>query len=310
MMSKLQSGDKRRRQLSVSSGSRLREGAAILLLCAGFAGLGAATADAAEPPHLRSEALAAFDHYVELTEARNEEELRKGAPFFWIDDLPGAERAAAYAELRRGSVKIERRETRENGRAIPCKGGLIHHWIGVIFVPGATLSETLALLEDYDHHASYYAPDVERSRIESRDAEHFRVFLRFRRHKVITVVLNTQHDVRYFHDSPARAHSRSSAVRIAEVENAGKSDEREKPPGEDGGFLWKMETWWRMEERDGGTYVQSESVSLTRDIPPLLEWLIGPFVTSIPRESLTFTLEATRRGVETWRNAAANVVRH
>jgi hypothetical protein len=140
---------------------------------------------------------------------------------------------------------------------------------------------------------------VERSKIQSDDGDHFLVFLRFRRHKVITVVLNTQHDVRYFRDSQTREHSRSSAVRIAQVENAGKNDEREKTPGEDGGFLWRMETWWRMEERDGGVYLQSEVVSLTRDIPTGLGWLIGPFVTSIPRETLTFTLEATRRAVET-----------
>jgi hypothetical protein len=87
-------------------------------------------------------------------------------------------------------------------------------------------------------------------------------------------------------------------VRIAEVEHAGERDEREKTPGDDGGFLWRMETWWRMEERDGGTYVQSEVVSLTRDIPVALKWLIGPFVTSIPRETLAATLEATRHGVE------------
>ena len=93
-------------------------------------------------------------------------------------------------------------------------------------------------------------------------------------------------------------HSRSSAIHIAEVENAGKSNEREKPPGDDGGYLWRMETWWRMEERDGGVYVQSEVVSLTRDIPAGLGWLIGPFVTSIPKETLTFTLQATRKAVE------------
>jgi hypothetical protein len=86
-------------------------------------------------------------------------------------------------------------------------------------------------------------------------------------------------------------------VRIAEVENPGKSDEREKPPGDDGGYLWRMETWWRMEERDGGVYVQSEVASLTRDIPTGLGWLVGPFVTSIPRETLVFTLEATRNAV-------------
>ena len=155
----------------------------------------------------------------------------------------------------------------------------------------------LGVLEDYDHQSTYYSPDVERSKIESRDGDHFRVFLRFRRHKVITVVLNTEHDVRYFHDAPGRAHSRSSAVRIAEVENPGARDEREKQPGDDGGFLWRMETWWRIEERDGGVYVQSEAASLTRDIPTGLGWLVGPFVTSIPKETLVFTLEATRKAV-------------
>src|SRR2546430_8800763 len=102
--------------------------------------------------------------------------------------------------------------------------------MGVVFIPGAKLEDVLAMLEDYDKHSVYYAPDVERSKIASRNGDHFRVFLRFRRHKVITVVLNTEHDIEYFHDGPGRAHSRSSAGRIAEVENAGKSDEREKPP--------------------------------------------------------------------------------
>jgi hypothetical protein len=108
--------------------------------------------------------------------------------------------------------------------------------------------------------------------------------------------------VHYVRDSDTREHSRSSAVHIAEVRNPGKPDEREKAPGEDGGFLWRMDTWWRMEERDGGVYVQSEVVSLTRDIPAGLGWLIGPFVTSIPKETLTFTLEATRRAVQRFNN--------
>jgi hypothetical protein len=102
----------------------------------------------------------------------------------------------------------------------------------------------------------------------------------------------------FLRDSETRAHSRSSATRIAEVENAGKSDEKEKTPGNDGGFLWAMETWWRLDERDGGVYVQSEVASLTRDIPTGLGWLIGPFVNSIPKETLTFTLEATRKAVQ------------
>jgi hypothetical protein len=250
------------------------------------------------PEKLHSETAAAFDRYVQLTDERNDAELKRGSGLLWIDALPEAQRTQAYASLKRGEVQIRQRSTLDNGKLIECPGGMIHHWVGVILIQDAKLDDVLGVLEDYDHQSIYYAPDVERSRIESRDGDHFRAFLRFRRHKVITVVLDTEHDVHYYHDAPGRAHSRSSAVRIAEVENPGKSDEREKPPGDDGGFLWRMETWWRMEEGDGGVYVQSEVVSLTRDIPIGLGWLIGPFVTTIPKETLAFTLEATRNAVE------------
>jgi uncharacterized C2H2 Zn-finger protein len=249
----------------------------------------------AAAPNLKSNTLAAFNDYVKGTEARNDEELRRGTSLLWIDGLPENERVQAYQALKRGEVKMQKVPEREGDQKVRCPGGMIHHWVGVVFIPGTKLQDVVRVLQDYDHHAQYYAPDVERSKIESRDGEHFVVFLRFRRHKVITVVLNTRHDVQYVRDSETREHSRSSAVRIAEVEDAGKSGEREKPPAEDGGFLWRMETWWRMEELDGGVYVQSEVVSLTRDIPAGLGWLIGPFVTSIPKETLTFTLEATRK---------------
>jgi len=257
-------------------------------------------AHAGEPalPKLKTETQGAFERYLKLTEARNDGELRRGRELLWVDALSGAQRAEAYSELKRGEVRIEKLETLDSGKPIACPGGLIHHWIGVVFIPGAKLEDVLRVLENYDRHSLYYAPDVERSKIESREGDHFRVFLRFRRHKVITVVLNTEHEVQYFRDAPGKAHSRSSAVRIAEVENAGKSDEREKTPGDDDGFMWRMETWWRMAERDGGVYVQSEVASLTRDIPTGLGWMIRPFVTGIPKESLTFTLAATRKAVQ------------
>lgn len=272
--------------------------ALITTLLVNALGLPSAANNAPAPAKLKPATLEAFDHYVKLTEARNDEELQHGTSLLQVDALAEAQRTEAYGKLKSGQVWIQRLQTHEAEATIHCPDGMIHHWAGEVFVPGAKLHDVLAVLEDYDRHAVYYAPDVERSKIEARDGDHFRVLLRFRRHKVITVVLNTEHEVRYFHDSDARAHSRSSAVRIAEVENPGKSDESEKAPGDDNGFLWRMETWWRMIERDGGVYVQSEVVSLTRDIPTGLGWLIGPFVTSVPKESLTFTLQATRKAVE------------
>jgi len=261
----------------------------VLGLTAGPAGAGGV--------RLGNETGEAFARYVLLTDARNDAELKRGTGVLWVDRLAGPERGAAYLGLRNGEVRMSRLVTLDGAAAVKCPGGLIHHWVGVAFIPGANVDDVLAVLEDYSHQATYYAPDVERSNILARDGAKFRVFLRFRRHKVITVVLDTEHEVSYFRDGPGLAHSRSSAVRIAEVENAGTTSEREKSPGDDDGFLWKMETWWRVKEGDGGVYVQSEVASLTRGIPAGLGWLVGPFVTSIPEETLAFTLEATRKAV-------------
>jgi len=248
-------------------------------------------------PKLKSETQSVFEHYVQLTQERNDAELKRGAAFLRIDELPEKERRAAEDSVRAGNENIEKRQTLDAGKEIRCPDGLIHHWEATAYIPGVKVDEVLKVLEDYDHHSEYYRPDVEQSKTLQHDGDHFQAFLRFKRKKVVTVVLNTTHDVNYFRDSPMRAHSRSSASKIAQVENPGKSDEKEKPVGDDDGFLWRMETWWRVEEKDGGVYIQSEVVSLTRDIPTGLGWMIGPFVSSIPKESLVFTMEATRKAV-------------
>jgi len=185
----------------------------------------------------------------------------------------------------------------DGDKEIDVPDGLIHHWVGLTFVPGATLASAVALLQDYDHHAEIYRPAVARSRLVARDGETFRVYLRFFMKKVITVVVNSDHEARFSRDAPDRAQSRIHSTRIAEVEAPDLPGEREKPVGRDGGYLWRLYTYWRFLERDGGTYIQCESITLTRGIPTGLGWAIRPFVTSIPRESLEFTLGTTRKAL-------------
>ena len=247
-------------------------------------------------PVPREGTLHGYQDYVSRVEARNREGVSRGA-FLWIDELPEPERTSAYERLKQGGVEMRQlgKNDEEGARKIP--GGMIHNWEGMVFIPGVTLDQALGVLQDYNKHSQYYAPDVESAKIESREEDHFRVYMRFRRKKIVTVVLNTEQDVTYFRDSATREHSRSSAVRIREVANPGTKEEKEKSPDEENGFLWQMETWWRMEERDGGVYVQNEAVTLTRDIPAGLGWLIRPFVTSIPKETLEFTMNATRSAV-------------
>lgn len=265
-----------------------------------IAALALGLAAAAVPPvELKPETLEAYKRYVRLTDQRVEAELARGSDFLLPDRLLTARRADAWARVRRGELLVERMETRDPAtqREIEIPKGMVHHWAAIVFIPGATLEQTLALVQDYDATHVHYAPDVARSKLLGREGDRFLAYMRFYRKKVVTAVLDTEHDVRYRRLSPTRAFSRSEAVRIVEIEHPDTPRERALPPGNDRGFLWRLDAWWRFEERDGGTYVESEAVSLSRDIPFALGWIVGPFVKSVPRESLAHTLLSTRRAL-------------
>jgi hypothetical protein len=231
----------------------------------------------------------AFDAYVTAAEAR------PAAPFLWLDTLPKAARDGHLERLRAGEVVIERRRERPQGRNLDVPDGLVHHWVGTAFVPDRTVADAVRLLQDYDRHAKVYAPVVARSKLLSRQGDTFRFSLRFVMTKVITVTVDGEHESRFASVSPGRARSWIHSTRLAEIADAGTASEREEPVGQGGGYLWRINSYWRFEERDGGVFVECESVSLSRDIPFGLGWIVGPFVTSLPRESLEFTLETTRK---------------
>lgn len=243
---------------------------------------------------LKPATTAAFDRYARLTEERMDAELRPSSAFLWVDGLDEPRRTPLMGELRRGNLVIERLRTRDAGKEIKAPGGMIHHWVGVVFLPGVKVDAVVALLQDYDRHARIYSPNVAASKTLAKNGDRYRVFLRFYMKKVIAVTMNTEHEAVFTRAAADRAWSRIHSTRIAEVADAGTPREREQPPGRDQGFMWRLNTYWRFLERDGGTYVQCESLTLSRDIPFGLGWLIGPFVTSVPKDSLTFTLEKTR----------------
>ena len=237
----------------------------------------------------------AFERYVEVTEARIEQELQEAGRGLWVDRLSPAQRTNAERQLRAGEVLVARLESRAGGKPIDIPDGKVHHWIGTVFIPGATLTRTIQMVQDYDRYTRIYQPAIRQSKIVARDDSRFKVSMQMFMKKVISVVLNADFDVVYRSLGPTRMYVPSVATRIAEVENPDTPQAREKPVGRDNGFLWRFNNYCLFDERDGGTYMQCESVSLSRAIPVGLGWLIGPFVTSIPRESLTFTLTAARR---------------
>ena len=246
---------------------------------------------------LKPEAVRGFQEYVSLTERRIQSDVQPGGTFLWVDTLTVARRQEATARLRRGQVVIERMDTQESAGRISTPGALIHHWIGTVLIPGATLGRVLGTIQDYDRHHDYYSPEVVQSRTLEHSGDDFRIYLRLKRVKVVTAVFDTEHQVRYHSPDSSRAYSESLSTRIAELRDPGEAGERALPPGEGRGFLWRLNSYWRFHEAPEGVYVQCEAVSVSRDIPTGLGWLIGPFVKSIPKESLEFTLQSTRAAV-------------
>jgi hypothetical protein len=164
----------------------------------------------------------------------------------------------------------------------------------------------IARVRDYDHTSDYYSPDVMQSRLVSADGNNLHVFMRLKKQKVITVVLDTEYDVHYGQLDAAHQYSDSRSTRISEIADPGTTNEHALPFGRDHGFMWRLNTYWAFEQSEGGVLVQCEAISLTRDIPNGLGWMIGPFVNSIPRESLQFTLHATRAALASKTFASKN----
>ncbi|MEO8658665.1 MAG: hypothetical protein ABI693_09355 [Bryobacteraceae bacterium] len=234
---------------------------------------------------LNPQTVQAFDEYIRKTESRIDSHIREQR-FLWAD---GSEER--LARIRKGEIVTE---PFEGEGVIQVPDGIIHDWTGSVFIPGATLKETLALVQNYDAHKVIYKPEVIDSRILRHEGNDFKIYLQLLKKKVFTVVLNTEHDVHYFPLDSKRCHSRSYSTRIAEVENYGKPDQRELPAGKDRGFLWKLYSYWRFQERDGGTYVECEAISLTRGIPAGTGWIVKPIIRTLPREALANSLAATR----------------
>ena len=200
-----------------------------------------ATAFALAPPqivaaNLNATTIQAFDRYIQKSEARMAA-LRPGDSFLWMDALPTEDRAKSYAELQHGEILVQRSEEGDSPTGIAVEGGgLIHDWTAIIFVPGVTLAQTLKLLQDYNRAAEFYQPDVTRSKLLSHSGDDFHVYLRLKRKEVITLVFDTEYDVRYASLDATHAQSRSYSTRVAEVQRAGESGEFDKPVGQDAVF--------------------------------------------------------------------------
>lgn len=237
---------------------------------------------------LHGETALAFDAYVHAAEIEIDDSLHHPHSFLWpktsLAKLERVHEGDVVAQLWAGDEPV----------AVP--HGLIHDWIGAAFVPAATTANILSVVQDYDDHKNIYKPDVIDSKLISHHGDDFKIYLRLLKKKIITLVLDTEHEVHY-EQQGSSCSCQSRTTRIAEVQDPGKVSETTLPSDTGHGFLWRLYSFWKFQELNYGTLIQCRAISLTRDIPGALKWIIQPIVRSLPKDSLVDTLSATRRRV-------------
>lgn len=230
---------------------------------------------------LTPSASAAFDAYIAEVEARLA--VQHSRPETYVSNSTPAP----------GTVRIEA----IHGGTWKAGGALLHHWRAAARVEGVRAEDLLDLLRDYDHLARYYAPDVVSSHALARDGDRVRLAMRFKKKQVITVVLDAEFDTRTALSVPGRGYSVSRSTSIRQVEHAGTARERALPVGDDDGLLWRLNSYWSFIETPSGLLMELEAVSLTRDVPTGLGWIVMPIIRDLPRKSLEFTFDATRKAL-------------
>jgi putative flippase GtrA len=238
-------------------------------------------------------AIAAWQQYERQVDARYDRAAAERDRFF-IQDLYKSD--GWRQRVQAGEVSMLRVDSITPGGPEPSiPDARIHHWVGAVFVPRASVDGVVRYLRDRAGRESEAFDDVIASKLIARDGDRIRIYMKLKRDSVITVTYNTEHSVEYRLLDAARASSRSVATRIAEIADAGTPQEREKPPGNDHGFLWRLNAYWRYQQVDGGVLIECESVSLSRSVPLLLRPFVTGTVERIARESLQKTLASLRK---------------
>jgi hypothetical protein len=261
-------------------GKRRHFFASRFLLAGGLCFLMGLSYGTAEPS---TEATSAFTAYVHALESKLAKQHQSAESF--LPSLP----AQDQKQLQQGQLLIDP-VTPEGGSMLP--GALLHDWRGTAFAAGAKGADFERLMKDVSAYPQRFSPQVLSARVLVQQGDHLQIYMRVRQHHVITVVLDSTYDIDFGRLDEQHGYSNSRSLSISEIASPGASDEHALGPHDEHGFLWRLNTYWTYEERDGGLYMQIESVSLTRAIPTGLKWVVQPFVEKVPRDSLQFTLEA------------------
>ncbi len=239
---------------------------------------------------LKTETLKAWDDYVRTANSCMIARLQPGHPFLWLDQHP-----QFFPELHAGNIVVAPIAD-PNPKHIP--NGLIHHWIGAVFLPGAHLDEVFSVLRDYDDYRNFYPTAVLASKtLRQHGAEDSFSLLMISRAALAKTAFSSREQATYFEVDPHRWYSISYTTRVQEIEDYGEPGQRTLPPDQGHGYVWRLYSIVRYEERDGGVYMEMEAMALSRAIPSAVRWLVEPIVRHLSCDSMLTTLRGTEDAV-------------
>jgi hypothetical protein len=227
-----------------------------------------------------------------------EQRLSAGKAFLWVDEEP-----ERLARVRAGEILVSPVGP-QTPKRLP--SGLIHDWVGAVFIANVTRKDVLQVVSDYARYKDLYPPTVVDSKViaTSEAKDRFSMLL-----VNTSLLLKTAFDIDsescYVHVDDRRGYSVARTTRIQEVEEYGGPTQRILHEGQGHGLIWRLFSITRYVERDGGVYLELEAIGLSRDIPASLRWLVEPTIRRVSRGSLSTTLRQTEIGVRS-RAAVAN----
>jgi hypothetical protein len=238
---------------------------------------------------LSPQTVAGFEEYVKTVESQVNARWQGRKNLLLIeDDADDKQRVLA------GEVFIKHMN---NGEPVSIQDGLIHDWLGAVYIPDKSAEQVVRLLEDFDRHRDIY-PAVAESHVIRRNGDEITGYWQLRQKNVITVVLDVEESVRYQQIAPGKWKGAAYARHIVEEDTGLFSRGKKFPPGEGHGYLWRLYSYWTLEEVQGGVVAECRTLSLSRDIPQSLAWAIAPYVEKTPRDSLVSILNSTRATLE------------
>jgi hypothetical protein len=254
-----------------------------MLLAVGVPGLVSAI-------ELRSGTLKAWEDYVRTVGLRMQARLDAQRPFLWTDESPDR-----GLRIRRGEILVAP-VVGKGTQNVP--DGLIHDWIGAVFIPNATFESLFAVVHDYDRYKEIYKPVVADSKVHACTPADQEFSMTWQRRVLfVNAAMEGQYKAHDFAVDARRGYNVAYTTQVQEIEDYGHSGEQLLPPGQGKGFIWRLHSIARYEERDEGVYLELEAIVLTRDIPASLRWMVNPVVNRLSIDSLTTTLRQTRDAV-------------